>query len=112
MSTKYPEVNFAKINAAKAKFFVNKLNIQVLPAVLCFVDGVLKHRIIGFEMFNNNDDFTTRSFEKKLWKFRFLTRPAGEDLDSGSENEEEEIVRRETKFRSAPRKNNDSDDSD
>lgn len=112
MSMKYPEVNFGKINAARAKFFVTKLNIQVLPAVLCFVDGVLKHRIIGFEIFNNNDNFTTRSFEKKMWKMKYLTRPAGEDLDSGSENEEEEMVRRETKFRSAPRRNEDSDDSD
>ena len=68
MAAKYPEVHIAKINVGRAKFFVNKLNIQVLPAVLCFVDGVLKHKIIGFESFGNVDTFTTRQIEKKLWK--------------------------------------------
>ena len=68
MAQKYPEVHIAKINVERAKFFVNKLNIQVLPAVLCFVDGILKHRIIGFESFGNLDTFTTRQIEKKLWK--------------------------------------------
>merc|ERR1712231_5474 len=67
MSMKYPEVKFAKINAARAKFFVTKLNIQVLPAVMCFVDGVLKKKIIGFEMMGNVDTFETRKIEKILW---------------------------------------------
>ena len=56
----------------KAKFFVKKLNIQVLPAVLCFVDGILKHRIIGFEHFGNNDNFETRILEKYLWKLSMI----------------------------------------
>lgn len=68
MAQKYPEAKIAKINASRAKFFVNKLNVQVLPAVFCFVDGVLKHKIIGFESFGNVDTFTTRQIEKKLWK--------------------------------------------
>ncbi len=72
MAAKYPEVHIAKINVGRAKFFVNKLNIQVLPAVLCFIDGVLKHRIIGFESFGNVDTFTTRQIEKKLWKLSSL----------------------------------------
>ena len=45
------DVKFAKINAEKAKFFVKKLNIQVLPAVLCFVDGILKQRFGSFVFF-------------------------------------------------------------
>jgi hypothetical protein len=45
------DVKFAKINAEKAKFFVKKLNIQVLPAVLCFVDGILKQRFGNFVFF-------------------------------------------------------------
>ena len=68
MSIKYPECHIAKINVERAKFFVNKLNVQVLPAVMCFLDGVLKHKIIGFESFGNIDTFTTRQIEKKLWK--------------------------------------------
>ena len=44
IAMKYTDVKFCKINVEKAKFFVNKLGIQVLPAVLCFVDGILKHK--------------------------------------------------------------------
>ena len=68
MSIKYPEVKFSKINVERAKFFVNKLNVKMLPAVMCFEDGVLKHRIVGFEQLGNTDNFETRVLEKKLWK--------------------------------------------
>lgn len=64
----YLDVKFAKINAEKAKFFVKKLNIQVLPAVLCFNEGILKNRIVGFEQLGNTDTFETRVLEKYLWR--------------------------------------------
>ena len=114
MSIKYPEVFFAKINAVKAKFFVTKLNVQVLPAVMCFKDGILKHKLIGFEMFGNVDNFPTKKIERKLWKFTFLTRPAGEDLDSDSENEEEDGIptKKPSLFRQAQRNNDSDSDSD
>lgn len=112
MALKYPEVKIAKINVERAKFFVNKLNIQVLPAVLCFIDGVLKQKIIGFEAFKNSDTFATREIEKRLWKQRFLTRPAGEDLDSGSENEENEGPNKKTSIFRRSAKNDSGSDSD
>ena len=107
LAIKYPECKVAKINVNKAKFFVDKLNVQVLPAVLCFIDGVLKQRIIGFESLGNTDTFKTRAIEKKMWKMKFLIRPAGEDLDS--ESEEEEDYKKTSIFRESNRNDSDSD---
>jgi len=42
------ETKFAKINVEKAKFFVNKLKIQVLPAVICFEKGIVIDRFIDY----------------------------------------------------------------
>ena len=39
LAEKYFETKFAKINVDKAKFFVTKLQIKMLPAVLCFQNG-------------------------------------------------------------------------
>jgi thioredoxin-like negative regulator of GroEL len=52
LAIKYTDVNFAKINVEKAKFFVNKLNIQVLPAVMLFVEGILKHKYDNLKVYN------------------------------------------------------------
>ena len=44
------EAKFAKINAEKTPFFVQKLGVRVMPTVLCFVDGICQdQRIVGFE---------------------------------------------------------------
>ena len=40
------ETKFAKIDVEKAKFFVDKLKIRVLPAVICFENGVVIDRCI------------------------------------------------------------------
>lgn len=50
-----------------APFLVTKLQVQVLPAVIGFVDGVGKDRIIGFEgLGRGTDRFTTRDLEERL----------------------------------------------
>ncbi|CAF0868900.1 unnamed protein product [Brachionus calyciflorus] len=102
LAQKYTELQFSKVNVEKAKFFVNKLKIQVLPAVMCFVDGVLKHKIIGFEQFGSSDNFPTRVLEKHLLKLGMIKKK-----EEDSENEEEERKFTKSKIRT---KNNDSDD--
>jgi hypothetical protein len=37
-----------RINADKAPFFVQKLNIKTLPTVVLFVDGIAVRHIVGF----------------------------------------------------------------
>ena len=44
LTDKYFETKFAKINVEKAKFVVEKLKIRVLPAVLCFIKGMVVDR--------------------------------------------------------------------
>lgn len=60
---------FVKLHAPDAGFFVNKLNVKVLPSVLCFGNsGVLLDRIVGFEDLGGHDDFTLASLEARLVK--------------------------------------------
>ncbi len=50
-----------------APFLVVKLKVQVLPCVLCFIDGVSVDRIVGFEgLAYTADNFTTEDLEGRL----------------------------------------------
>ncbi|KAF8917895.1 thioredoxin-like protein [Mucidula mucida] len=42
------------------------LVIKVLPCVVCFMDGVTKDRLVGFEELGNNDGFATAVLELRL----------------------------------------------
>ena len=49
LAEKHFDTRFVSINVDNAPFLVVKLEIQVLPCVIAFIDGVGKDRIIGFE---------------------------------------------------------------
>ncbi|CAM9333115.1 unnamed protein product [Discosporangium mesarthrocarpum] len=49
VAPRHLETKIIKINAEKAPFFVNKLQVRVLPTVVCFINGVAVHSIVGFE---------------------------------------------------------------
>ncbi|KAL8580702.1 hypothetical protein ACOMHN_004743 [Nucella lapillus] len=66
LSQKYFEAKFARIGVEKAKFLVNKLKVQVLPAIYCFKKGIVVDRIVGFEELGNTDDFRTEVLERRL----------------------------------------------
>lgn len=110
LALSHMNVVFAKINVEKAKFFVKKLAIQTLPAVLCFKDGIIVHKIIGFEQMANQDNFETRVLEKILCKIEILQVNQVGDISSGNESEEEEVEKKSI-FRQTVRNEN-SDDSD
>lgn len=110
LSTKYLDVKFCKIDVEKAKFFVGKLSIQILPAVLCFVDGVLKNRIIGFDQMGNSDGFPTRMLEKIFWKNKFLKKPTDEQDSDDSQDEDNQKSRQKSSIYGKNDKNYDSDD--
>eukprot|EP00040_Diaphanoeca_grandis_P016428 m.84737 g.84737 ORF g.84737 m.84737 type:complete len:192 (+) comp25796_c0_seq1:152-727(+) len=57
---------FYAFNADKGRWIANKLNIKVLPSVLCFIGGKVKDRVIGFEDFNNSESFETKALEERL----------------------------------------------
>ncbi|XP_033115608.1 phosducin-like protein 3 [Anneissia japonica] len=68
LSQKHFQTKFCKVDAEKALFFVKKLKVQVLPTVICFRDGIVIDRLIGFEELGNTDSFSTEQFERRLAK--------------------------------------------
>ena len=55
ISKKHTETKFASLDAEKAPFFVTKLQIQVLPTIICFYNGVATDRVVGFEELGGKD---------------------------------------------------------
>uniref|UniRef100_A0A7S0KJH6 Thioredoxin domain-containing protein n=1 Tax=Ostreococcus mediterraneus TaxID=1486918 RepID=A0A7S0KJH6_9CHLO len=91
LAKKYFDTKFIKVSAPDAPFFVTKLQIQVLPCVLFFRDGVCFDRLVGFEDVGGKDDYRTEKLENILLKAGVIALP--EKHESDSEDEEEEFRR-------------------
>jgi len=66
LAPKYFNTRFLRVFVENVPFLVEKLGIKVLPCVICFVKGVTKDRIIGFEELGNVDSFSTATLELRL----------------------------------------------
>ncbi|CAL1700851.1 unnamed protein product [Somion occarium] len=66
IAPKYFGTRFIRVFVENVPWLVEKLGVKVLPCVICFIDGVSKARIIGFEDLGNSDDFETATLEWKL----------------------------------------------
>ncbi|TFY82210.1 hypothetical protein EWM64_g1804 [Hericium alpestre] len=66
LAPKYFHTRFIRVFVENVPFLVEKLGIQVLPCVMCFVQGVSKDRIVGFEELGNSDKFSTATLELRL----------------------------------------------
>eukprot|EP00471_Norrisiella_sphaerica_P009646 CAMPEP_0184497338 /NCGR_PEP_ID=MMETSP0113_2-20130426/36223_1 /TAXON_ID=91329 /ORGANISM="Norrisiella sphaerica, Strain BC52" /LENGTH=298 /DNA_ID=CAMNT_0026884391 /DNA_START=21 /DNA_END=917 /DNA_ORIENTATION=- len=75
LARKHLCARFLYINAEKCPFFVQKLQIRVLPTVICFVDGVAKDRVVGFEDLGNSDEFDTEILEERLSRSGCIPKP-------------------------------------
>ena len=64
----HTETKFCRIDAEKCPFFVSKLQIQMLPTTICFMDGVAFDRIVGFEELGGVDEFPTLLLSRRLVK--------------------------------------------
>eukprot|EP00163_Fabomonas_tropica_P009787 TRINITY_DN1968_c0_g1_i1.p1 TRINITY_DN1968_c0_g1~~TRINITY_DN1968_c0_g1_i1.p1 ORF type:complete len:202 (+),score=68.19 TRINITY_DN1968_c0_g1_i1:276-881(+) len=64
----HKETKFVKIDPEKAPFFVVKLQIKTLPAVICFIDGKAVDRIVGFEELGGKDTFPAEYLARRLAK--------------------------------------------
>ncbi|KAG8986151.1 hypothetical protein FRB95_003046 [Tulasnella sp. JGI-2019a] len=60
------KTRFFRVFVERVPWLVEKLQIKVLPCVVCFVGGVSKDRLIGFEELGNDDAFTTATLELRL----------------------------------------------
>uniref|UniRef100_A0A7S3X2V3 Thioredoxin domain-containing protein n=1 Tax=Emiliania huxleyi TaxID=2903 RepID=A0A7S3X2V3_EMIHU len=107
LAPKYRGTKFLHLNAEKAPFFVRKLALTVLPAVLVFKDGVKGEQLFGFEDLGGKDDFRTEVLEhwlgmagaikmkaKQVARFRqryadgARATPLSDDDDSGASSDE------------------------
>jgi len=66
LAPKYFNTRFLRVFVENVPFLVEKLGIKVLPCVICFIKGVSKDRIIGFEELGNVDSFSTATLELRL----------------------------------------------
>lgn len=82
MSKKFFKTRFVRLDAEKAPFFVERLALQTLPCICCFVDGVLKFKQVGFMFLEGGDEFKTAHLARNL-------RDAGEVLLEEFDSDEE-----------------------
>ena len=68
IAKQHTETRFVNIDAEKCPFFVTKLQIQMLPTVICFMDGIAFDRICGFEELGGIDEFPTLVLTRRLVK--------------------------------------------
>ena len=66
ISRVHTETHFVKIDAEKCPFFVSKLAVQMLPTIVCFIDGIAVDRVVGFEEIGGVDDFPTLLMTRRL----------------------------------------------
>ena len=62
------ESKFCRIDAEKCPFFVARLQVQMLPTVICFMDGVAFDRVVGFEELGGHDEFPTLLLTRRFVK--------------------------------------------
>lgn len=66
IAPRYYNTRFIRVFVENVPWLVEKLSVKVLPCVICFIDGVSKDRLIGFEELGNNDTFNTATLELRL----------------------------------------------
>jgi hypothetical protein len=94
----HEECRFVRLDAERAPFFIEKLQIKMLPTLIMFVDGIAYDRITGFDELGGSDDFPTIALTRRLIK--------GGVLWANNRKEKGEI-----KIKKSSNRNRDSSDS-
>ncbi|KAI6247619.1 Thioredoxin domain-containing protein plp1 [Erysiphe necator] len=97
LATTHYNTRFVKICVENSPFLVMKMRVKILPCVLCWINGKVVDRIVGFEGLGCHEEiFTTRDLEIRLLATGVIPRsdyirlkkgtivadnPADEDLD-------------------------------
>jgi len=81
LAPKYPKTRFFRVFVENVPWLVEKLFVKVLPCVICFVDGIAKDRLVGFEELGNEDNFNTGILELRLSHSGVLEKQSGNALD-------------------------------
>lgn len=79
IAPEHPECRFVRMDAERAPFFVQKLQIRMLPTIMCFVEGVAYDSVVGFEELGGKDDFPTLALTRRLVKAGVLKPKNGKE---------------------------------
>lgn len=63
---------FVKINAEKAPYLVEKLNIWMMPTLVLIKDGQTVHHVRGFDEFGGSDSFGSDAFAYLMSSYKVL----------------------------------------
>ena len=66
IAKQHTEAKFVYLNAENSPFFIQKLQIKVLPTIIAFIDGIATDRVVGFEELGNRDDFPRLMLTRRL----------------------------------------------
>lgn len=80
LSHQFPNTQFLYIDAEKAPFFVQRLNIRTLPTLCIFIDGVMKDKVLGFDGLSG-DEFLTYELAARLAQTGVIESPKSKIKD-------------------------------
>lgn len=86
LSRKHVCTRFVKINAEKAPFLTDRLNIHMLPTIVLVKDGVTENTLVGFEAFGGTDTFATSAVESVLKQLKMVGQDVGKPLRTESDS--------------------------
>lgn len=68
LAKKYFDTRFFKADVELCPFLVSRLQLKVLPVIVCLIDGVVKDKLVGFDDLGMTENFTTETLERRLMK--------------------------------------------
>jgi len=66
LAPRHMEARFIKINAEKAPFLCERLNVRVLPTIMCTRTNKTVDLVVGFDELGGTDTFSTEALEARL----------------------------------------------
>jgi len=89
LAPKYLDTKFFNVDAMECAFFVTKLNVQVLPCCVLFVDGIAVDRIVGFDELGGIDTFKLPVLVKRLNAKQTILHKSKEQLRDAVDDEDD-----------------------
>ncbi|KAF9519525.1 hypothetical protein BS47DRAFT_1336960, partial [Hydnum rufescens UP504] len=80
LAPRHFSTRFVRVFVENVPWLVEKLQIKILPCVVCFINGVSRDRLIGFEEIGNDDSFTTSALELRLSQSGVISAPQSKSL--------------------------------
>lgn len=71
LASKHLEIRFVKINAEKAQYLCDKLNVWCIPTLVLIKDGKTEHCIVGLDDLGG-ENFTPEALEEVLAEKKFI----------------------------------------